>query len=158
MFNRKNDKKKMIWGFLFSLVAFGMGCGLGFIGTLDFEMLTNNEGMLKKEVREYQMRDDLFFYLHEKIDFVYVETPIEQVKIEYTINQFCNLGDYSMEQGGIHLFTSCENAMKMIREWLREFNEKRIIPMNNDINQIVVYASSENIEKIQNNLRKYHYY
>ena len=36
--NRKNDKKKMIWSFVISLIMIGIGSGLVLVGALDFHL------------------------------------------------------------------------------------------------------------------------
>ncbi len=157
VFNRKSDKKKMIWGFLLSLVAFGLGCGTIFVGILDFEILEENAGMLKTEAVEYEMRENLFFHSYYGMKITYVEMPIEKVKVEYTMNQFCNLEEYSMKKGGIYLWTSCDDFMNLAKTWLNQFNQKKIVPIHDGIHQVTVYASKENIEKLKSNVREYDY-
>lgn len=57
VFNRKNDKKKIIWGSIFSLITLGISCGLIFVGTLNFEVILNDETMLETRQIEYEMND-----------------------------------------------------------------------------------------------------
>ena len=47
VFDRKNDKKKIIWSLIISLVAFGIGCGMTCLGFMDFEF---------KEVKDLKSR------------------------------------------------------------------------------------------------------
>ena len=60
IFNRKSDKKKIIWSFIISLIVFGIGCGLVFIGSLNFDVLVDNTKMLKVQTTEHEMKDGLF--------------------------------------------------------------------------------------------------
>lgn len=156
VFNRKNDKKKMIWSFIISLIIFGMGCGMIFIGVLDFDVLDNNETILKTEIKEYEMTDELLLYFYYDTDIKYVEDDIDNVKIEYSINKFCESREYIDDnQTNISIGVSCKNPIKMAREFMRNVNNKKIITMNSAIENITVYASSENITKLKNNWKNY---
>ena len=84
VFNRKNDKKKMIWSFIISLAIFGIGIGLIFVGTLNFKVLDTNETLLKQETMEFEMQEGMFFNFYN--DVKYVEANMDNVKVEYNIN------------------------------------------------------------------------
>lgn len=154
VFNRKNNKKKMIWSFIISLMVFGIGIGISFVGTLNFEILENTDIMLKTEIKEYEMQDDLLsdFHLHAPIS--YIESDIDNIKVEYKINKYCKIKD-SKNDNYIYVWAVCSNSSKMIREFIDNFNNRKIIPINNDINSITIYASKENIEKLKNNYDNY---
>ena len=74
VFNRTNDKKKMIWSFIVSLITFGIGCGLIFIGTLSFNVSYDSEYMLKTVTKEYDMKEDLLLYQNNYYEIEYIET------------------------------------------------------------------------------------
>ncbi len=156
VFNRKNDKKKMIWSFIISLVVFGCGIGLIFIGTLKFEILDNDRAMLKKETIEYEMQEDTFFNFYYD-DIKYVEADIDNIKVEYEINKFCELHSSGENSNhGIDTFVYCPNPIKLAKEFIRNINNKQIVPINNEISNITVYASKENIEKLKINRDNYY--
>ena len=152
VFNRQNDKKKMIWTFIISLLILGMGCGLIFIGTLNFEVLDSNSTMLKTEQIELEMKDNTFF---NDLGIKYVEANINNIKIQYKINKYCNLKYSQDDKYGIHLWAGCSNPTKLARVFIKNINDKKIISINNEIKEIVVYASKNNIDKLKNNEKKY---
>ena len=149
VFNRKNDKKKMIWSFIISLITFGVGCGLIFIGTLSFDVSDDRESMLKTVTKEYDMRDNLMISNnYNKIE--YVETEDKNIKIEYQINRYCDIDD-NQHDNNIVAWTYCENPLNIIREFIKNINDKKIIPINNNIEKITVYTNKTNIETLKNN-------
>ena len=152
IFNRKSDKKKIIGSFILSLIVFGIGCGLIFVGTLDFEIQESTEDMLKVETIEHDMKDNLVIYPHTNIEVDYIESDIDNVKIEYTINKFCNVDEnVDEEETNITAWVYCQNPTKIAKEFIKNLNKKKIIPIRSDIEKITVYASSANIEKLQEN-------
>ena len=76
----------------------------------------------------------------------------ENVKI---IN--CDINDeiYGENNNAITVHTYCENPIKIAREYIKNINEKRIIPINNNIEKITVYTNKTNIETLKNNWDKY---
>lgn len=89
VFNRKNDKKKMIWTFIISLITIGIGIGLILVGTLNFEYVENDKESLKTEYIELDMKEDLMLDSNSTIE--YVESNNSNLKIEYTINKYCDI-------------------------------------------------------------------
>lgn len=154
VFNRKNDKKKMIWSFIISLIALGIGIGISFIGTLNFEVLEDNSEMLKIETKEYEMQDNILFDLYPYKTIGYVESDIDNIKVEYEINKYCKIKD-SKSGNYIYAWTTCLNSSKIIHEFIDNFNNRKIVLINTDINSITIYASKENIEKLKNNFGDY---
>ena len=155
VFNRKNDKKKMIWSFIISLIVFGISCGVIFVGSLKFDTIEDNKDMLITKTEEFDMNNDLFLdpYRNDIID--YVESDINNVKIEYKINKYCELESTDYEKNGIHFWGYCSNPTKLIREFISNINDNKIISIDNDIKEITVYASKENIEIMKSNLKKF---
>lgn len=152
VFNRKNDKKKLIWSFIIALIALGMGIGLAFIGTLNFEIIENNETMSVHKYLELEMTDNTFFHSNN-INFK--ESDIDNIKLEYKINKYCQLELVKSQEDGVYTFTNCINSPKIIKEYLKNINNKKIIPLNSEIQEITLYASKANIEKIKQNKTTY---
>jgi len=153
VFNRKNDKKKMIWLFIISLIASGIGIGLIFIGTLNFEYIENDPNSFKTEYIELNMKNDLTLDLYSKIE--YIESNNENVKIEYTINKNCKLNQSKASDSVIHIWASCENPIILVKEVIKSINDKKIISINNEIQNIRIYTSKENIEILKKNYEQY---
>ena len=150
--NRKNDKKKIIWCFISSLIVFGISCGFIFIGTLNFEVLKNNEGMLKKESKEYNMNNDLLFYPQYDIEVKYVEADIDNIKVEYLLNKYYEIEEHiSDDEKYIMVSTTCKDGIKLLKGYINNLNHKKIVEMTGNIESITIYASKDNIETIKNN-------
>lgn len=156
VFNRKNDKKKMIWCFIVSLIVFGIGCGLIFTGALNFDILEDNDSMLKVVTTEYEMKEDLVLYPYNYLQINYVESDINNLIIEYSINELCYIEEYIDDGNNIMAWGSCKNPKKVAREFIKNVNEKKIIPINSNIEEITVYANKTNIGKLKNNLENYY--
>ena len=153
VFNRKNDKKKMIWSFILSLIVFGMGCGMIFVGTISFDVTENNESLLKTITKEYEMKEDLLIYQHSGYDIEYVKTNNSNIKLEYSINKYCEIEDNSNEEQDniIMAWGNCKNPTKIAREFIKNVNEKKIVPISSRIEKVTVYTSQANIDKLKNN-------
>ena len=152
VFNRKNDKKKMIWSFIISLVTFGIGCGLIFIGTISFDVMENDQSLLKVVTKEYNMKDNLLIYPHAYYDIEYVKADNSNIKIEYTINKYCEIDDsFDNSDNTIDAWARCENITKLVREAINNANEKKIVPINDGIEKMTIYTAQANIDKLKNN-------
>ena len=151
IFNRKNDKKKMIWSFIISLITLGIGIGLIINGALDFAIDFDGKSMLETKKLEFAMKEDTFI----NWDVNYVEKNIKNIEVEYQINKYCELFEYSRGENGIHLTTTCSNPDKAIKEVLHELNKKKIIGFNDIPVEVTVYASKENIKKMKKNYNEY---
>ncbi len=153
IFNRKNDKKKMIWSFIFSLIVFGIGCGMIFIGTLSFDVVENNKSLLKTVTKEYEMKDDLLIYPYSDYKIEYVEADNDNIKVEYSINKYCEIDDHFSQNGDnvITAWAYCENPIKIAREFIKNVNNKKIVSINNQIEKITIYTNQNNIDTLKNN-------
>ena len=154
VFNRKNDKKKMIWSFVISLIMIGIGSGLVLVGALDFEYIENDTDILKTEYIEIDMKDDLIFGYHYP-EVEYVESNNDNIKIEYTINEYCEINYSNLSDKVIHIWASCENPIKLVKEVISNFNEKKIVSINSQLQNIKIYTTKENIEILKKNYKEY---
>ena len=114
VFNRKNDKKKMIWTFIISIIFLGISCGLTFAGTLNFKI----ENSLITQSKEFEMNDKLFFeiygyrYGYDK-EIKYIESNIDNIKVEYKVNKYCQLASERYYQNdGIYLRGYCPDVLR----------------------------------------------
>lgn len=140
----------MIWIFISSLIVFGIGIGFIFIGTLNFEY---NENVLKTEYIELDMSDDLMFDTSLLVQ--YVESDNSNIKIEYEINKYCSSEYTYLSNSRIHIWGYCDNPIKLIKEIINNFNNKKIISINNDISNVKIYTTKENIEILKKNYQNY---
>ena len=153
VFDRKNDKKKMIWSFILSLPIFGIGIGLIFIGMLNFDITTNDKSLLKQKTVEYTMNDELFFnFMINNVK--YVEDNIDNIKVVYEFNKYYEI-DENRGIYGIHPYIYCSSPIKLVKEIINDLNEKKMIAINDEIYEVTVYASKENIDKLKINRDNY---
>ena len=156
VFNRKSNKKMMIWGFVLSLAMFGIGCGLTFSGSLNFEILEETDATLKTVKTEHEMTDSLKIYSYYDTSIEYVESDINNVVIEYSLNEACDLKEFVGHSGDIVPDSVCSNVTGYIKNFVKNANDYKIIFMDGDIKNITVYANKNNIEKIkENSARRY---
>ena len=156
VFNRKNDKKKMIWTFICSLVLFGIGCGFVFLGLLSFDVIENDESNLKTVIYEYNMKDDLLIsFNNSKVE--YITSDNSNIKLEYSISKYCEMDVHYNEEtdNTIMPFAYCQNPTKLIRAFLNNINDKKIIPINSRIERVRVYTNQSNIDILKNNYSNY---
>ncbi|MBQ3020698.1 MAG: helix-turn-helix transcriptional regulator [Bacilli bacterium] len=154
VFNRKNDKKKMIWSFLLSLIMLGTGIGLIIIGALNFEYIENDKSILKTNFMEIDMKNNLTFGYHYP-EIEYIESNNDNIKIKYTINKYCEINHSDLSNKVIHIWASCENPIKLVKEVINNFNNKKIVLINNQLRDIKIYTTKENIEILKKNYEKY---
>ncbi len=157
VFNRKNDKKKMIWSFIISLIVFGIGCGLIVNGTISFDILDNSKLTLQTITKEYDMKDDTLIFPYNDYNINYVKSDNNNIKVDYMINEYCSLADnYNEEHKNILMaWTYCEDPTKLIRTFIKNANDKKIILIDDKIEKITIYTNESNINKLKNNLNNY---
>ena len=156
VFNRKNDKKKMIWSFIISLIVFGIGCGLIFIGSLDFNVV-EEKSIQRLKTTEHEMNDNLVITTGVNKNIEYVESNINNVKIEYSINKYCSVDEHiSDDKNIITAWGICKNPLKVMKKSIKGINDKKIILISSDIEKVTIYASKNNIEKIKRNRDNYY--
>ena len=165
-FNRKSDKKKFIYVFISGLVISGLGIGLTFIGSLGFNVVKDDEKLMKDGTIEIDMTDNLA--IGPEFDYELKEADIDNVKIEYQVSKYCDvdqhntvniIGDYNL----IYPISNCDNPMELLRGFIDKFNDKEIIDINSpiidgSISNLTIYASKENIAKLKSNNDKYYNY
>ena len=154
VFNRKNDKKKMIWSFVISLIMIGIGSGLVLVGALDFEYIENDKSILKTDYIEFDMKDDLIFGYHYP-EVEYIESDNDNIKIEYTINEYCEISYSNLSDKVIHIWGTCEDPIKLVKEVISKFNDKKIVSINSLLQDVKVYTKKENIEILKKNYKEY---
>lgn len=152
IFNRNSNKKVMIRLFIASIILVGLGIGLIFIGSLDFEILNNNENVLKTEYKEIEMQDNLFI---NSSNIKYIEKDIDNVRIEYQVNKYYEVSLENTNYDGVFLYVDCIDEIKLVKDYINNINHKKIIPMDIEPTNIVIYASKNNIDKLETNEEKY---
>lgn len=158
IFNRKNDKKKIIWSIIISLVFIGIGTGMLSIGTLNLEYIENDKIPLKTDYLEFDMIDGLFIDAYDDTKIEYIESNIDNIKVEYQVNELCDI-DYSYfskNDSAVHIWGYCSNPIKLINGIVNYLNDKKILTIDNGVHLIKIYATKENIDKLKNNRKIYY--
>ena len=154
VFNRKNNKKKMIWSFVISLIMLGIGSGIILLGTLNFQYIENDKEMMKTEYIELEMKNDLTFGYHYPA-VEYVESDNQNIKIEYTINKYCEINKPDTSDSMVHIWANCDNPIEIVKEVINKFQHKKIVSINPELQNVKVYTTKENIEKLKKNYDNY---
>ncbi len=153
IFNRKSNKKIMIYGFILSIVVFGIGAGLTFLGSLNFDITEMDENMLKTQSFEHTMTANTVMDSHYH-DVEYIESDINNIRLEYTANKYCDVYEYTEEDNSISASLECKNPMKMVRAIVKNLGDKKITNMSTNIEGVKIYANKANIEILKNNEMK----
>lgn len=153
IFNRKSNKKIMIYSFILSVVVFGIGVGLTFLGSLGFDVTGIDEGMLKTQSFEHNITADTVLDTHY-YDVEYIESDINNVRIEYTVNKYCDVYEYTEDDNAISASVECKNPMQMVRAVAKNLGEKKLTSMSTNIESMKIYANKANIELLENNEEK----
>ena len=157
VFNRKSNKKGIIWSIIISIITFGIGCGLIFTGTLKFNVSEINENMIKTETIEHDMKENLVVYPYNENIIEYIESDNDNVKIEYSLNKYCSVEEHIInDDSTINAWASCKNPTKIAREFLKNVNQKKLIPISNTIEKVTIYTTGSNIEILKNNMNRYY--
>ena len=170
IFNRKNNKKVMIWTFISSMIIFGLGCGFSFLGILNFKTgkLDNNELYTNKiyiDMRDNLIIDNEFINANDSFDLdnkiEYIEKDIDNIEIEYTSNyKSTDLYPNYYKINGYYIFYSIpysSNEFELFKTIVKELNEnKRIVDDVITINSLKIYTSKDNISKIKKNIENYY--
>ncbi len=152
IFSRKNSKKIMVISFIASIATFGISLGLIFIGSLNFSIVTPD---LKTASLELTMTDNLFI---DNNNIEYIPQNIDNIIIESQVPNLCNLKAENIYSNDLILYSECKEPLKVIKEAITNLNHYKILDLNNDLQNIKVYASSENINKLKQNIIKYYEY
>jgi transcriptional regulator with XRE-family HTH domain len=153
VFNRKNQKKLMIWSFIISLIFIGFGSGLMFIGSLDFEMSEGKE-LLITQSTEVDMYDNLLISNLIENDVEYIESNNDNVKIEYLLNKHSSSTYDTYEDDKyrkLYIYGENPEIFKMMKESINYLNDKKLLSQNSQITDIKIYTTKENISKLKAN-------
>ena len=141
----------MIISFIGSLIVLGAGCGLIISGTVNFDVVAPNDNMYKSVKYEYDMRDYFRINNHYNTNIEYKEEERDNIKVEYYLLKYFDV-DSHMNDNTLYYYSYSDNPMMIVREVIKNANNKKLIPFDSNIQKITVYASSSNIEKIKNNI------
>lgn len=155
IFNRESNFKVMINVFIGSIIFLGLGGGLTLVSLVGFSDTSLSDNYLKKESIEVAMQNNLYLITYDKDNISYQELDIDNIKIEYKINEACKVGEKVRSNGNLYLRTSCDNKNIIIKELINSLNNNEIYNFSNNIHtikDITVYGKKENLDIIRNNM------
>lgn len=148
-FNRKNDKKRIIWSFIISLILVGVGSSFIVIGSLSFNYNDYDESNIKTEYIEIDMKDNLNIDYH---NIEYIESSNNNIKIEYQISKYCDINYSYFNSNSIHFWANYKNPFNVSKELIKDLNNKKIYSLDCDFKIDKIYTNKENINKLKSNL------
>lgn len=162
IFNRKNNKKALIWTIIIFLISTGIGIGLVFIGLTNFEYVEEDQSIIKKDYLEIDYEDDLFLETYYFLNGIeYIESSNTNIKVEYQIREYCeiNMLNINSDAKAVLFSTKCRNPISMFNYLIKNLNSKKIILTEfsaADSESLKIYTTKENIKKLKNNKELYY--
>lgn len=156
IFNRKSNLKIMINVFIGSVVLLGFGMGFTLVSLVGFSDTSLSNNYLKQESIEIPMQDNLYLRIYDKDSINYQELDIENIRIEYKINEACKVENKVRSNGNLYLKTSCEDKYIIIKELINSLNNNEIYNFSDNIHiikDITVYGKKENLDIIRMNMK-----
>lgn len=152
--SKKNKKMRLAISFVISLFVFGIGTGLMVISFTKYDLIDdiNSSDYIETE-KIIPMTENLF--IHDSYYSIeYVESPINDLKIVFKHSDYFQPDVYHHNNTiSLYLNTKNSNMMDMVHRTISNFNDKKIINYANY--KITIYASKENIEKLETNKANY---
>ncbi len=144
VFNRKNEKKRLIISSVSSLIVLGISVGLLFVSTLQFKTV---KGEKITETESFEMYENTYF-IPDNVK--YEEKNIDNIELEYKYIKGFSIRTFQNENGEIGLFVTDE-PLEEIKEYISCLKNKEWLNPDSYLIDITVYASKENIEKLKKN-------
>lgn len=156
IFNRKSNLKIMINVFIGSVVLLGFGIGFTLVSLVGFSDTSLSNNYLKQESIEIPMQDNLYLRTYDKDSINYQELDIENIRVEYKINEACKVENEVRSNGNLYLKTSCEDKYIIIKELINSLSNNEIYNFDDNIHiikDITVYGKKENLDIIRMNMK-----
>ncbi len=149
---KKNYKTRIAILLISSLILAGLGIGMMLIGATQFNIIEENN-LEAEDTYNVQMTDNLSIDIPGQY-IEYIENDSNDVKIVVNHSK-CYTTSLGNQNEIIYIFIQTNNNefMNMIRDFIKNINNKEIKNYSHDI-KIKVYSSKINIEKMKQNRQK----
>jgi len=151
---KKTNGKMLLVVFIVSIVLFGVGIGIGFIGFTNFNYIDdiNNTDIYLEEEFTIPMQDDLII---DDYDIQYVIEDRSDIKVVYKHTNFFDLSHDITDDNYLYfdVINKHSNFFKIMRESIKDINNKQIINYSNF--SIYIYTSEDNINRLKVNRDNY---
>ena len=141
--------------FIFSLIIGGVAIGLIIISVKDFTIINNEDSEYLTRTEETIKLDNKTFiennYYRDEVKFI--ETNSKDIKIVYTHSPFCSIKSHYGNNNNYY-YLNCSDNKNVFKETINLINKK--IFVKPDYLSVKVYASKENINKLNSNRENYY--
>lgn len=158
IFDRKNEKKKIVYTILISIIVFGIGIGFIISGALKFDYVykTKDNDLLVTRTMKLNMQENMYITQNTN-NIEYIEKETDDILVEYKINNLLELTYYYSEPDGIYFYSYFPSTRKAMLKVIENLNNKRVINIDRNIYDVKIYTSRKNIEKLKANYNKHYY-
>jgi len=155
---RKNEKKKIVYTILISIIVFGIGIGFIISGALKFDYVykTKDNDLLVTRTMKLNMQENMYITQNTN-NIEYIEKETDDILVEYKINNLLELTYYYSEPDGIYFYSYFPSTRKAMLKVIENLNNKRVINIDRNIYDVKIYTSRKNIEKLKANYNKHYY-
>lgn len=151
IFNKEIKFKIMFILFIVGLSLLGIGSGLFFLETLNFEYKSVSDVTYKKYTKTIDMEDNLVFTSAYDINYV-IDDSLNDIKIDVNVPKYSdfNFSKHKSDEYMVyHIYSDC-NINKLYKTVLNDLKHKKLRSYENDMD-VNIYLSKENYDKIENN-------
>lgn len=151
IFNKEIKFKIMFTLFIVGLSLLGIGSGLFFLETLNFEYKSVSDVTYKKYTKTIDMEDNLIFTSAYDINYV-IDDSLNDIKIDVKVPKYSdfNFSKYKSDEYMVyHIYSDC-NINKLYKTVLNDLKHKKLRSYENDMD-VNIYLSKENYDKIESN-------
>ena len=150
--SKKSKKNRISIMLLISLIFAGISIGVISIGVTQFDYIKDPQKANALENNfTIEMTDNLSINnFNKQVKMEYIETDNNEIKVTVNYSKFYNVNIYNRNETiNIDIFQDDSRIMESIRDTIKDINNKEILDYHSP--RIYVYASKDNIEKMQQN-------
>lgn len=151
IFNKEIKFKIMFILFIVGLSLLGIGSGLFFLETLNFEYKSVSDVTYKKYTKTIDMEDNLVFTSAYDINYV-IDDSLNDIKIDVKVPKYSgfNFSKHKSDEYMVYYIYSDCNINKLYKTVLNDLKHKKLRSYVNDMD-VNIYLSKENYDKIESN-------
>ena len=163
IFNRVHLLNRIFIIFIISISLIGIGIGLSFVSISDFSYIDNQVN--NKNTHMIEMDDNLVLdFIRYETDNIIIDNSLDKIKIDissyseydvylYNYRRHTNNQDYLVYDMSYEL-----DELELYKNIMNNLKNKKITNYDNDIYDIKIYISSDNLNKLKKNINNYNGY
>ena len=156
IFDKKSNIKKLLHAFISNVIVAGLGIGLIVLGILNFNIINDYDNSLNKiDTKTMKMDDDIKIRINRDFGNVeFIEEKIDYVKIDAYVNKHCSLSTGYDIEANLYLYSSCDNAFPILKDFFEELTNKNLIITDTNIRKVIVKANKKNLKILEKNYKE----